>query len=142
MAPNGPADLVPRNLRALHGALEHSASLQATQLQGLMDELVGRGSLSRAEADDQLGRLASTGRAYSRALLRVLDTVTGQVSVRQEGSAGPEPSALPDLAELTVAEVRSRLAGLDATTLRRLRAQEAATRNRKGVLAAIDRRLG
>ncbi|TQK71355.1 hypothetical protein [Nocardioides sp. SLBN-35] len=70
-----PADLVGRNLRALHGALEHSVTIQMTRLQGLMDDLVARGSLTRAEADNLLGQLVSTGKAYSQALLQVLDTV-------------------------------------------------------------------
>lgn len=70
-----PADLVGRNLRALHGALEHSVTIQMTRLQALMDDLVARGSLTRAEADHLLGQLVSTGKAYSQALLQVLDTV-------------------------------------------------------------------
>lgn len=77
MARSGnPADLIPRNLRALHGALEHSVTIQATKLQELMDDLVVRGSLSRAEADNLLGQLVSASKAYSQALLQVLDTVT------------------------------------------------------------------
>lgn len=77
MARNGsPADLIPRNLRALHGALEHSVTIQATKLQELMDDLVVRGSLTRAEADNLLSQLVSASKAYSQALLQVLDTVT------------------------------------------------------------------
>ncbi len=77
MARSGnPADLIPRNLRALHGALEHSVTIQATKLQELMDDLVVRGSLTRAEADNLLGQLVSASKAYSQALLQVLDTVT------------------------------------------------------------------
>lgn len=75
-----PTDLVPRNLRALHGALEHSVTIQMSRLQGLMDDLVARGSLTRAEADNLLGQLVSTGKAYSSALMQVLDTVTAAVS--------------------------------------------------------------
>ena len=182
MARNGsPADLVPRNLRALHGALEHSVTIQATKLQELMDDLVVRGSLTRAEADNLLGQLVSASKAYSQALLQVLDTVTetatapvratagrlaetggtvaGKVaqSVRQaprlvpgrrKGATDPTPAAvtavpvLPDLSTLTVAEAKSRLAGLDASALRRLREQEVAGKNRKGVLDAIARQLG
>ncbi len=77
MARSGnPADLIPRNLRALHGALEHSVTIQATKLQELMDDLVVRGSLTRAEADNLLGQLVSASKAYSQALLQVLDTIT------------------------------------------------------------------
>lgn len=166
MAPNGPADLVPRNLRALHGALEHSVTVQATRLPALLDDLVVRGSLSRADADQLLGQLVSASRSYSHALLQVLDAVTESASGPVTATAGeiaqtvsqtvshalaqvprrrrPSPAAhasLPDLSTLTVAQARSRLTGLDASALRRLRAQEESARNRKGVLDAIDRRL-
>lgn len=176
MPSNSPADLLPRNLRALHGALEHSVTIQATRLQDLMDDLVVRGSLTRAEADELLGQLVTASKAYSQALLQVLDTVTehagpvtatagrvaqgvaqtvsqtvsqtvgqalAQVPRRRPAGAGAtDDAADPDLAGLTVAQARTRLTGLDTATLRRLRAQEAAGRNRKGVLAEIDRRLG
>ncbi|NGZ99790.1 hypothetical protein G5V59_04065 [Nocardioides sp. W3-2-3] len=109
-----------------------------------MDELVGRGSLSRAEADDQarpagqhrpclLPGAAARARHGDRARQRPAGDAR-RAAGGARGTAGPRRSR--------VAEVRNRLAGLDATTLHRLRAQEAATRNRKSVLAAIDRRLG
>ncbi|AIY17396.1 hypothetical protein GUY44_04495 [Pimelobacter simplex] len=182
-----PADLIIRNLRALHGALEHSVTIQATRLQELMDDLVARGALTRAEADHLVGQLVTTSRAYSQALLQVLDSVTTESrkvlaapkvltspvratagllveTVRQApklvvpgrrtpapapAPAAPAPAAaaapdlpdVPDLADLTVAQAKPRLAGLDAAGLRRARAQEAAGKNRKGVLAEIDRLL-
>ncbi|WP_418062916.1 hypothetical protein [Pimelobacter simplex] len=181
-----PADLIIRNLRALHGALEHSVTIQATRLQELMDDLVARGALTRAEADHLVGQLVTTSRAYSQALLQVLDSVTTESrkvlaapkvltspvratagllveTVRQApklvpGRRTPAPAApsapaaavapdvpdlpdLPDLADLTVAQAKPRLAGLDAAALRRAHAQEAAGKNRKGVLAEIDRLL-
>ncbi|MBU2697506.1 hypothetical protein [Pimelobacter sp. 30-1] len=185
-----PADLIIRNLRALHGALEHSVTIQATRLQELMDDLVARGALTRAEADHLVGQLVTTSRAYSQALLQVLDSVTAESrkvlsapkvltspvratagllvgTVRQApklvpgrrttatatetaapatpaagAPAAPEVPDLPDLADLTVAQVKPRLAGLDAPALRRARDQESAGKNRKGVLAEIDRLLG
>lgn len=182
-----PADLIPRNLRALHGALEHSVTIQATKLQELMDDLVRRGSLTRAEADHLLGQLVGASKAYSQALLQVLDAVTETASApvratagRLAGTAGavagtvaqsvkqaprlvpgrsksaapkaasrpvdasPAPApvaALPDLSTLTVPQARARLAGLDASALRRLREQEVAGKNRKGVLDQIARQL-
>lgn len=88
MARSGnPADLIPRNLRALHGALEHSVTIQATKLQELMDDLVARGSLTRAEADNLLGQLVSASKAYSQALLQVLDTVTENATAPVRASA-------------------------------------------------------
>lgn len=163
-----PADLVGRNLRALHGALEHSVTIQMTRLQGLMDDLVARGSLTRAEADNLLGQLVSTGKAYSQALLQVLDTVrqvpklptpklplptqlvpTQLIAGRRRSDPAGEPEApdnveslvLPDLQALTVAQVKTRLGGLGPEELRRLREREVAGKNRKGVLVEIDRLL-
>jgi len=158
-----PADLVGRNLRALHGALEHSVTIQMTRLQGLMDDLVSRGSLTRAEADHLLGQLVSTGKAYSHALLQVLDTVRQQPAKlpippqlrpnrrrTEPAPAAPTAAAVPDNVEslvvpdlhaLTVAQVKPRLVGLGPDDLRRLREREVAGRNRKGVLTEIDRLL-
>lgn len=178
---SNPADLIPRNLRALHGALEHSVTIQATKLQELMDDLVVRGSLSRAEADNLLGQLVSASKAYSQALLQVLDMVTETATAPVRATAGrlagtvaqsvkqaprlvpgrrkPAPAVaapraeatsaavtalptLPDLSTLTVPQAKARLAGLDASALRKLREQEVAGKNRKGVLDEIARQLG
>ncbi|WGX94408.1 hypothetical protein [Nocardioides sp. L-11A] len=164
-----PADLVGRNLRALHGALEHSVTIQMSRLQGLMDDLVARGSLTRAEADSLLGQLVSTGKAYSQALLQVLDTVRGQAprlplvptqlvpTQLLPGRKRPAPTpgapevpdapdnveslVVPDLDQLTVPQVKARLAGLGAADLRRIQEREVAGKNRKGVLGEIDRLL-
>lgn len=166
-----PADLVGRNLRALHGALEHSVTIQMTRLHGLMDDLVARGSLTRAEADQLLGQLVSTGKAYSQALLQVLDTVRQAPSLpvpklplpklpvptqllpgRRRTEPAPtaaDPEApgnveslvVPDLSALTVAQVKARLAGLGPEELRRVREREVVGKNRKGVLGEIDRLL-
>jgi hypothetical protein len=146
-----PADLIGRNLRALHGALEHSVTIQMTRLQGLMDDLVARGSLSRAEADDLLGQLVATGKAYSHALLQVLDTVRQPAKLTvpklpippqlRPNRRRPDALVVPDLHTLTVAQVKPRLAGLGPDDLRALREREVAGKNRKGVLAVIDRLL-
>ncbi len=159
-----PADLVGRNLRALHGALEHSVTIQMSRLQGLMDDLVARGSLTRAEADNLLGQLVSTGKAYSQALLQVLDTVRGQAprlppiptqlvptqllpGRRRQADDGTRASdnvealVVPDLDQLTVPQVKARLAELGPADLLRVQEREVAGKNRKGVLGEIDRLL-
>ena len=172
-----PAELITRNLRALHGALEHSVTIQATRLQELMDDMVARGTLSRAEADHLIGQLVSAGKAYSHALLQVLDSVSTEsrkvlgpvrataglvvdtvrhapqlVAGRRSSAPAPEPAPvadpaatvadpLLDLDELTVVQVKPRLAGLSPRELRRVRDREVAGKNRKGVLAEIARLL-
>ena len=76
MAPKTPSvdiTIVTKNLRALQGALEHSLTIQRTRLQEIVDDLVSRGSLSRADADGLLNQLLTSSKDYSQALLKVLD---------------------------------------------------------------------
>ncbi len=80
MAPKTPSvdiTIVTKNLRALQGALEHSLTIQRTRLQEIVDDLVSRGSLSRADADGLLSQLLTSSKDYSQALLKVLDSVAG-----------------------------------------------------------------
>ncbi|TWG97825.1 hypothetical protein L615_003300000180 [Nocardioides sp. J9] len=165
MARSGnPADLVARNLEALRGALEQSVTVQTSRLHDLVDDLVARGSLSRAEADNLVSQLLSASRAYSQTLLQVLDGITatatapvrataGRIAetvsqtvrsapIRVPGRRASTGRALPDLSTLTVAQAKEQLDGLDAADLRRLREQEVAGKSRKGVLDEIARRLG
>ncbi|MFC5730951.1 MULTISPECIES: hypothetical protein [Nocardioides] len=209
MARTGSAgDLIPKNLKALRSALEHSVTIQMAKLQEVADELVARGSLTRAEADKLVGQLVTSSKAHSQALLQVLDSVTAEArknveagvatavapvvttagriagSMRQapklvsgrrkpaqrtaqksgqkpaQGTAkkaAPKPAGptettakvqrlpvepIPGLADLTVTQVKPKLAGMSATELRRVRQAESEGKARKGVLAEIDRLLG
>lgn len=92
------ADLIPgaKNLKALRGALEHSVTIQMTRLQDVVDDLVTRGSLSRAEADKLIDQLVSTSKAYTQALLEVLETV--RVETRKNIEAGLSTAAAPVMA--------------------------------------------
>lgn len=92
------SDLIPgaKNLKALRGALEHSVTIQMTRLQDVIDDLVARGSLSRAEADKLLDQLVSTSKAYTQALLEVLETV--RVETRKNIEAGLSTAAAPVMA--------------------------------------------
>ena len=92
MAPKTPSvdiTIVTKNLRALQGALEHSLTIQRTRLQEIVDELVSRGSLSRADADGFLNQLLTSSKDYSQALLKVLESVTADT--RKGISAGIAP---------------------------------------------------
>jgi polyhydroxyalkanoate synthesis regulator phasin len=66
---------VAKNLRALQGALEHSVTIQRARLQQVMDDLVARGTLTTAEAEDVANRLLASSKDYSAAILAVLDSV-------------------------------------------------------------------
>ncbi|GAA3835687.1 hypothetical protein [Nocardioides panacisoli] len=67
---------VAKNLRALQGALEHSVTIQRARLQEVMDDLVARGTLTSAEAENVANRLVASSKDYTSALLTVLDAVT------------------------------------------------------------------
>lgn len=92
------SDLIPgaKNLKALRGALEHSVTIQMTRLQDVIDDLVSRGSLSRADADKLVDQLVSTSKAYTQALLEVLETV--RVETRKNLEAGLSTAAAPVMA--------------------------------------------
>ncbi|WP_322454989.1 hypothetical protein [Nocardioides bizhenqiangii] len=113
--------IVTKNLRALQGALEHSLTIQRTRLQEIVDDLVSRGSLSRAEADGFVNQLLSSSKDYSQALLQVLDSVTAET--RKTIGAGVVP----------VMATAGKTAGRIADTVRQVaksshRAPHAATR--------------
>lgn len=172
-------DPVTKNLRALQGALEHSLTIQRSRVQEIIDDLVARGSLSRADADGLIGQLLASSKDYSQAMLQVLESVTAQT--RKSISAGIEPvmatagklagtvrktpgigqkkpsrapkaelgspavvaplDPIPNYSALTVAQIKPRLAELDAAELRALRNVEMAGKARKTVLAEIARRI-
>jgi polyhydroxyalkanoate synthesis regulator phasin len=195
------ADLIPKNLKALRTALEHSVTIQMAKLHEVVDDLVSRGSISRAEADKLVGHLVSSSKSYSHTLLQVVETVTAEARKNVEArvatavapvvttaekiadtvreapklvpgrqkpakkpvqkpakraakkSAGsrttpsakvqklPTAEPIPGLADLTVTQVKPKLARLSAAELRRVRQAESEGKARKGVLAEIDRLL-
>ncbi|MCX6399851.1 MAG: hypothetical protein NTX33_07985 [Propionibacteriales bacterium] len=98
MAKKKAADLIPgaKNLKALRGALEHSVTIQLTRLQEVIDDLVARGSLSRADADKLVDQLMSTSKAYTQALLQVVETV--RTETRKNVEAGLSTAASPVMA--------------------------------------------
>lgn len=87
------ADLIPKNLKALRGALEHSVTIQMAKLQEVADDLVARGALTRAEADKLVGQLVTSGKAHSQALLHVLDAATADA--RKNVEAGVATAVAP-----------------------------------------------
>jgi polyhydroxyalkanoate synthesis regulator phasin len=165
MAPKTPSvdlTVVTKNLKALQGALEHSLTIQRTRLQEIVDDLVSRGSLSRADADGLLNQLLTSSKDYSQALLatagKLVDTVRKVPGMpnkpsrapRAVSKTAPEPAVVADApAEpipgydgMTVAEIKPKLSGLSAGALRKVREREVAGKGRKTVLEQIDHLLG
>ena len=92
MAPKTPSvdlTVVTKNIRALHGALEHSLTIQRARLQEIVDDLVSRGSMTRADADGLLNQLLSSSKDYSQALLQVLDSITTEARKSLGGGIAP-----------------------------------------------------
>lgn len=89
-------DPVTKNLRALHGALEHSLTIQRARVQEIVDDLVSRGTLTRTDADGLLGQLLASSKDYSQALLQVLDSITSET--RKTLGAGIAPVVAPVMA--------------------------------------------
>lgn len=116
MAPKTPSvdiTVVTKNLRALHGALEHSLTIQRARVQEIVDDLVARGTLTRTDADRLITQLLASSKDYSQALLQVLDSVTAQT--RKSIGAGIEPvMATAGKAAGMVAETVRKAPGLPA----------------------------
>jgi hypothetical protein len=92
MAPKTPSvdiTVVTKNLRALHGALEHSLTIQRNRLQEIVDDLVSRGTLTRSDADGLLNQLVTSSKDYSQALLKVLDSVAADARRGLGGGIAP-----------------------------------------------------
>jgi len=84
-------DLVPgaKQLGALRGALEHSLTIQRARLQEVVDEFVSRGALSATEANRLVDQLLSSSKAYSQALLSVLDSATAETRKTLDATVAP-----------------------------------------------------
>jgi hypothetical protein len=104
-----------------------------------------------AEVEALLGRSAKETRRQMRARLKDVSATAARHApgadralrtvdrVRRAAGLGGLPIA--GYEELTTAQVKERLAGLDEAQLRRVRDHERRNANRKSVLAAIDARL-
>jgi len=87
------ADMIPRNLKALRGALENSVTLQMGRLQEVVDGMVAAGSLTRSEADKLVNQLLTSSKGYSQGLLDVLDSVASEA--RRNVEAGVATAVVP-----------------------------------------------
>lgn len=102
MAPKPPPvdiTVVTKNLKALHGALEHSLTIQRARVQEIVDDLVSRGTLTRADADRLIGQLLASSKDYSHALLQVLDSVASETRKNLGAGIAPVMATAGKLAE-------------------------------------------
>ncbi|HSO98405.1 MAG TPA: hypothetical protein VLP43_05595 [Solirubrobacteraceae bacterium] len=113
--------------------------LSRDRIQQTLDEAADRGRVTRTDANLLAGELIKRGRSQTDDLLRELESL-----VKRAGrivGVGSASFPIDGYDELTAAQVRARLGGLDADALRTVRDHERRHGNRKTVLQAITRTL-
>jgi polyhydroxyalkanoate synthesis regulator phasin len=139
--------------------------LSRERIQETLEEAVERGRVTRSDANDLVAQLVQRGRQQTDELLSDLDRllgrgrqqldsatlrarrsqsvdrlVRGADRARRRVGVGP---TFPIIGydELTVPQVRQRLSKLDRSDLRKVRTYELRHRNRKSILAQIEKLL-
>jgi polyhydroxyalkanoate synthesis regulator phasin len=132
-----------KSVEAFREALERSVTLSRERLQEVVDDAVRHGRLTRRDANELVSRLLDRGRKQTEGLLRDLERLLGQTRNRlqRRTAAGASPP-IAGYDQLTVKQVSSRLGKLSAADLRRVRDYERRHKNRKGIQAEIEKRLG
>lgn len=155
------ADRSDKSIEAFRDALERSVTLSRDRIQEVADDAVKRGRMTRDDANEMVAKLLARGRKQTEDLLRELErliegarggvetsTSRARESARRVAKSargrGGGDSGVPisGYDGLTVAEVKSRLDELDRPALRKVRNYERDHKARKGVIAAIDKKLG
>ncbi len=150
------------SLQAFRDALEKSVTISRDRLQETLDDAVRRGRMTRADAEELLGKLVSRGREQTEDLLERLEPLISGVTTRVTETAkrardtADEPLAKADRLrrraglpgfpitaydQLSVPQVNNRLRELSAEELQRVRDYEAEHRNRIGIIRALERQL-
>lgn len=170
-APSASTAMIEEMLTALRDLLSRGIVLSGERLQETMDDAVRRGRMTRADAEDLVARLLSTGRKQTEEMLNQLETLTGRgrtelvaasrrVRTQARRAAGPGGDRvlrevdrarravgigptfpILDYDDLTAAEVSARLADLNSAELRKVRDYERRHADRKSVLDEVERRL-
>jgi polyhydroxyalkanoate synthesis regulator phasin len=160
-AATGGDDAVRQNLQAVRDLLSEGVVLTAQRIQEALDDAVQRGRMTRRDAEDLAKGLVDAGRRQTQDLLADVEQLLGrsrtEVVSRASSSsdrvlrevdrvrrgAGVGPS-FPILGydDLSAKQVVARLSDLKPAELRKVRDHERRTADRKGVLKAIEKRLG
>jgi hypothetical protein len=141
MAPP-PESLDPTSLVEL---LTKGVVLTTDRIQATLDDAVQRGRMTRDDAEELARTLVESGRRQTQELLSDLESLVGRSLGAAGGTvrrvAGMSAFPIAGYDDLTADQVVSRLDGLSAAQLDRVRGHERASRNRKTVLRAIERAL-
>ncbi|MDX6697805.1 MAG: hypothetical protein QOE65_1202 [Solirubrobacteraceae bacterium] len=155
------------DLRAgLQGALEVLAQgvvITRDRLQEILDDSVGRGRMTRDDANSLAQELVSRGVKQAEAVRSDLEQLLGRAGDLQKAATGARKRAVPDRAlrevdrarraagigrfpilnyeDLTAAQIVERVGDLSPAELRKVRDHERRNANRKSVLNAIEKAL-
>jgi polyhydroxyalkanoate synthesis regulator phasin len=158
---------VPDGIAAALDTLHQGVVLRRERLQEVVDDAVRRGRMTRDDAEDLVQSLVASGRRQAEDLYAEVEKlvdrgrkevgtaatqarkrtarspVAREVDKARRRIAGGGLGGFPILAydDLTSAQVLERLPDLGPAELRRVRDHERRGAHRKGVLAAIEKRL-
>ena len=145
-------------------ALSHGVVITRDRLQEVLDDAVGRGRMTREDANKVTQDLFKRGRKQAEALRSDIEQLIGRAGGDlQKRASGARKRAVPDRAlrevdrarraaglgkfpilnyeDLTAAQINERLSDLSPAELRKVRDHERRNANRKSVLNAIEKAL-
>jgi polyhydroxyalkanoate synthesis regulator phasin len=78
-----------KSVEAFRDALERSVTLSRDRLQEVVDDAVGRGRMTRSDANELVSNLVSRGRSYSDDLVKELERLLDQARQELESRTAP-----------------------------------------------------
>lgn len=112
------------------------------RLQEVFDDAVSRGRMTRDDASDLAAELVRRGRSTTADALGDIEQLLGRSREGLLSAAGLGSSfPIEDYDDLSAAQVREKLDGLNPAELRKVRDHERRNANRKTVLQAIEAKL-
>ncbi len=139
--PPGPEDAAQQetqaeqSVQAFRDALDKSVTVSRERLQEVVDEAVERGRMTRADAEELVGRFVTRGREQADDVLGQLDAMLGQLR-----EAGTEVAAKPGRTANRAAGRARRELG-DAADRAREEVESRTENARKRTVAAVDQPL-
>lgn len=102
-----------QSVQAFRDALEKSITISRDRLQEVVDDAVRRGRMTRGDAEEMVGRLATRGRQQAEDLLSQLDRLLSQVREAPDKARKEVGGRAKVARKRTVAAVDKPLAGAD-----------------------------
>jgi polyhydroxyalkanoate synthesis regulator phasin len=102
-----------QSVQAFRDALEKSITISRDRLQEVVDDAVRRGRMTRGDAEEMVGRLATRGRQQAEDLLSQLDRLLSQVREAPDKARREVGGRAKVARKRTVAAVDKPLAGAD-----------------------------